>query len=82
MPGTTHPELYSLITNMCKPPKELHLPEGEQPFDLRFYEFVILGGKMEPIVCLLFYLAIKMWEIHYKNHIKQQTAVENNIKMF
>ena len=50
MPGTTHPELYSLITNVCKPPKELHLPEGEQPFDLRFYEFVILGGKMEPIV--------------------------------
>ena len=67
MPSTTHPELCSLITNVCKLPKDLNLPEGEQPFDLKsFYEFVILGGKMEPIVCLLFYLVKKMWDILYK----------------
>ena len=31
-----------------------------------FHRFVILGGRIEPIVCLVFYLIIKMWENLYK----------------
>ena len=55
-----------------------------------FPGFVTLGGRMVPIAFLVFYLAIKLWEvlvwkIFTENHIKhgQHTAVKTskNIKM-
>ena len=39
--------------------------------------FVILTGRIEPISCLVFYLAIKMWENLYKKAFqKWQTALK------
>ena len=32
MSDTTDPELFSLITNVCKPPKSFDFAEAEQPF--------------------------------------------------
>ena len=42
-----------------------------------FDGFVILGGRIEPIACLVFHLAIKMWEnLYKKQYQKWQTAVK------
>ena len=32
MSRTTYPELYFIITNVCKPPQNFDFPETEQPF--------------------------------------------------
>ena len=64
--NTTDPEMYSLITNVCKAYKNFEFPQIALSFCLfglkNFYEFVILVGRIEPIACLVFYLVIKMWE--------------------
>ena len=53
MSDTTDAELYSLRTNVCKPPKHFDFPEAKQPFsffDLKsFHGFVILGGRIDHI---------------------------------
>ena len=52
-----HPQIFT-SQKLCSP---LCL------FDLkRFHRFVILVVRIEPIVCLVFYLVIKMWENPYK----------------
>ena len=38
MPDTTDPELCSLITNMCNPPKNFGIPETEQLFRFVWFE--------------------------------------------
>ena len=38
MPNTTYPELCSLMTNMCKPPKNFEYPEIVQPFSFAWFE--------------------------------------------
>ena len=81
MPDTTDPELCFLITNVCKPPTNFDFPENEQPLGLfglkSFHGFVILGGRIERIDCLVFYLVIKMWEnLYKKTYQKWQTAVK------
>lgn len=60
------PEVHSSITNNCKPTKNCDFPETEQSFRFglkSFHLFVILNGRLEPFVCLLFYLATKMWGV-------------------
>ena len=72
-------ELYSLITNVYKPPKIFDFPETEQPFDWfeKFHGFVIFGGMIEPITYLVFYLIIRMWENLYKKPYQTwRTAVK------
>ena len=70
MPDTSDPELCFLITNVCKPPTNFDFPENEQPLGLfglkSFHGFVILGGRIGLIACLMLYLVIKMWENIYK----------------
>ena len=42
-----------------------------------FHEFVLVGGKIEPIVCLVFYLVLKMREnLYKKSYRKWETAVK------
>ena len=42
-----------------------------------FHGFGIIGGRIEPIVCLVFYVVIKMLENIYKNSYQNlQTAVK------
>ena len=38
MPDTTDPELCSLITNVCKLPKNFDFPETEQSFRFVWFE--------------------------------------------
>ena len=67
MSDATDPEMCSLITNMCKAPKNFDFPEAEQPLGLfGLKSFRGFGGRIEPIVCLVFCLVIKMWENLYK----------------
>ena len=70
MSNTTDPKLCSLITNVCKPPKNFDFPEIAQPFMLfglkSFHGFVIFVWRTEPIDCLVFYLVLKMWGNLYK----------------
>ena len=70
------PELWSFITNVCKPPKNVDLHKLYSPLDLfglkSCYGFVIMDRKIYPIACLLFYLAIKTWENLRKDHGKYQ----------
>ena len=66
---------------MCKPPKNIDISETEQPLGVFFVKssrgFVIVGGRVEPIVCLVFHLVIKMKENLYKKpHQKCKTAVK------
>ena len=43
--------------------------------------FVVLGGRIEAIVCLVFYLVIKMWENLYKKIYQNwQTTVKTFTK--
>ena len=74
MSDTTDPELCSLIINVCKPYKNFDFPEAEEPFRFVWFEefpwFVIFGGRIEPVACLVFYFVIKMWENLCKKHIK------------
>ena len=60
-------ELYSLITNVYKPPKHFDFPETERPFGLSGFKsllgFVTPDGRMVTIAFLVFYLAIKFWEV-------------------
>ena len=64
MSETTDLELCSLITNVCKPLKNFNFPETEQPLGLfglkSFCGLVVLGERIEPIGCLVFYLVVKM----------------------
>ena len=81
MPDTTDSELCFLIINVCKPPTNFNFPENEQPLGLfslkSFHEFVILGGSIGLIACLVFYLVIKMWENIYKKPCQTwQTALK------
>ena len=81
MSDTTDPEVLSLITNMCKPPINFDFPKADSHLGLfglkRFHAFVILGGRIEHIACLVFYLVIKMWEDLYKKPYQNwQTAVK------
>ena len=73
MTKTTNPELCSLITNVCKLPKNFDFPEIMQPFRLfglkSVHGFVILGGRMKPIACLVFYLVIKSGKVFTKHFI-------------
>ena len=62
-------------------PKILTSQELNSPLDLfglnSFHKFAILGGRIEPIACLVFYLVIKMYENLYKKpYQKGQTAVK------
>ena len=42
-----------------------------------FHGFVLVGGRIEPYVCLVFYLVLKMRENLYKKpYRKWETAVE------
>ena len=72
MPDITDPELCSLITNVNHP----NILSSQKLtilslFGLKsFYGFVILGGKIEPIVSLVFYFAIKNWKSFTKKHIE------------
>ena len=56
MPDTTDPELCPLTTNVCKPPKNFEwfyqkLCDHLGLFGLKScHGFVILGGKIEPIL--------------------------------
>ena len=38
MSNTTDPEVLSLITNVCKPPKCFDFPETEQPYRFVWFE--------------------------------------------
>ena len=81
MSDTIDPELCSLITNVCKPPQILTFQKLSSPLGLfglkSFHGFVILGGRIERIDCLVFCLVIKMWENPYKkSYQKWQTAVK------
>ena len=38
MSDTTDPEMCSLITDVCKPPKNFDFPETEQPFRFVWFE--------------------------------------------
>ena len=74
MSDITDPELCSLITNVNHPnflsSQKLTILSL---FGLKsFYGFVILGGKMEPIVSLVFYFAIKKWKSVTKKHIEHR----------
>ena len=53
------------ITNNFKPPKNFGLRKTEKSFRFIWFEeftwfFYSVDGRMEPIICLLFYLVIKM----------------------
>ena len=65
------PEVCFFITNVFKPPKIFDFPETEQPFRFvclkSFHGFVVLSRRMDPIVCLLLYMVIKVWENLYRN---------------
>ena len=69
-------EFYSLITNVYKPPKHFDFPGPLGLSGLRsLHGFVTLCGRMVPIAFLVFYLAIKLWEvlvwkIFTENHIE------------
>ena len=42
-----------------------------------FHRFIILGGRIKPIACPMFYLVIKMWKNFYKKpYQKWQIAVK------
>ena len=64
MSETTDPELYSLITNVCKPLKSFDTSETDHPLGFlglkSFPGFVIISERTEPIVSLLLYFVIKM----------------------
>ena len=53
MSDITNPELCSLITNVCKPPKDFDFQEAGQPLK-SFYEFVILVEKNYCLPCVFF----------------------------
>ena len=57
-------------------PQNLSSPLGL--FTLKsFHGFVVLGGGIEPIACLVFYLVINMWEnVYKKTNQNWQTAVK------
>ena len=77
-------ELYSVITNVYKPPKILCSQKLSGSLGLSslksFHGFVFLGGKMFPIAFLAFNLAMKLWEIlvwkifskHHIEHVQRQ----------
>ena len=77
MSDTTEPELFSLLTNVCKPPQNFNFQNLSSPLGLfglkSFLGFVILGGRIEPIACLLFYLAIKCGKI-FKKTLKMENS--------
>ena len=53
MSDTTDPELCSLITNVCEPPKTFDFWETGQSLK-SLYEFAILGWKKYCLPCVLF----------------------------
>ena len=72
-------ESYALITDAYKPPKNFDFPESERSFRLIWFEeftWVFYSQwRIAPIVFLLFYLVIKLWEvlvskIFTENHIE------------
>ena len=85
MSGISDAEFYSLIINVYKPPKNFDFPETGSYVRFVWFEefhgFVILGGRMVPIVFLVFYLTIKLWEVlvpnlYRKPYQKWPTAYE------
>ena len=82
---------YALLEPMCiNHPKILTSQKLSSLLSLlgikSFHELFILGGRREPISCLVFYLFIKKWEnLYMKSHQKWQTAVKTfkkKIKIF
>ena len=70
MSNTTNPELCSLITNVCKPPKYFDLPETAQPFRFVWFEecpWVCYFRWKDKTYCLSFFIWLEMWENLYKN---------------
>ena len=70
MSDTADLELCSLITNVYKPPKNFDFPKIDQRFRCvwfeMFHRFIVLGGRIGRISCLVFCLVIKMWKNLYK----------------
>ena len=58
MSDTTDPELCSLITNVYKPPKNFDFPDKLKSLK-SLHGLIIIGGRVEPIACLVFYLLKK-----------------------
>ena len=78
-------ELYSLMTNVNKPPKHFDFPETERSLGLSgsksLHGFVTPGGRMVPIAFLVFYLAIKLWEVLvWKIFTENHTEMANSSK--
>ena len=67
---------------MCANHPEILAPQkSSNPLGLFYLKsldgFVILGGRIEPIACPVFYLSMKMWEdLYKKQYQKWQTAVK------
>ena len=78
---TTCPELCSLMTNVCKPPKILNYQKLRSPLLglTSFHGFVILV-RIEPIACLVFHLVIKMWENPYKKAYQTWKTIKTFIQ--
>ena len=79
---TTCPELCSLMTNVCKPPKILTYQKLRSPLLglTSFHGFVILVRRIEPIACLVFHLVIKMWENPYKKAYQTWKTIKTFIQ--
>ena len=85
MSNTANPEKCSLITNLCKPHKNVDFPEIVQPFLgllvlKSVHGFVIVIRKMKPIAFLVFYFVIKMWENLCKKTFSNMENSSKNIK--
>ena len=72
MPDTIDPELCFITMTSQK----LSIPLSFFGLKL-FHGFVILGGKMEPIACLVFYLVIKMLENLSKKPYRAWQTIPN-----
>ena len=85
MSNTANPEKCSLITDLCKPHKNVDFPEIVQPFLgllvlKSVHGFVIVIRKMKPIAFLVFYFVIKMWENLCKKTFSNMENSSKNIK--
>ena len=79
MSEISDPELYSLTSNVYKPPKHFDFPETEQSF--KIICFVILGRWIESVAFFVIYLALKIseilvWNVFTRNLIKPQAAIK------
>ena len=75
MSDTTDPKLCSLITNCVNHPKisttqKLSSPLGFFGLEI-FHKFAIVGGRIKPIACVVFYFVIKMRKMFYKKPYKK-----------